>query len=165
VRTSRCWTGAVFPPQAETLDKGHGRIETRRIWLREDLADYLTFPHAKVVFQLERERTKLDGTSPTREVVYGLTDRPGTGARAATELLALVRGHWTVENKLHWVRDVTYDEDRSQVRKGNGPRVMASLRNIAISLLRIAGAENIASATRWCSRHVDLCPRLLGFAV
>jgi len=147
------------------LDKGHGRIETRRIWLRDDLADYLDFPYAQVVFRIERERTKLDGTSPTRETVYGLTDRPGTGAKAATELLALVRGHWTVENKLHWVRDVTFDEDRSQVRKGNGPRVMASLRNIAVSLLRLAGADNIAKATRWCSRHMDICPRLLGFAV
>jgi len=137
----------------------------RRIWLSDDLADYLTFPYAQVVFRLERVRSEPDGTSPTREVTYGLTDLPGTGAKAAAMLLALVRGHWTVENKLHWVRDVTFDEDRSQVRKGNGPRVMASLRNIAISLLRLAGATNIAKATRWCSRHMDLCPRLLGFAV
>ena len=147
------------------MDKGHGRIETRKIWLSDELADYLTFPYAQVVFRLERVRTNLDGSSPTREVVYGLTSRSGTGARAATKLLSLVRGHWTVENKLHWVRDVTYDEDRSQVRTGNGPRVMASLRNTAISLLRLAGANNIAKATRWCSRHMDLCPRLLGFAV
>lgn len=117
------------------------------------------------MFRIERTRTKLDGTSPTREVVYGLTDLPGTSAKAAREILALVRGHWTIENKLHWVRDVTYDEDRSQVRKGNGPRVMASLRNIAISLLRLAGANNIAKATRWCSRHAELCPRILGLAV
>lgn len=137
----------------------------RRIWLSDDLADYLTFPYAQVVFRLERMRSELDGSSPTREIVYGLTDLPGTGPKAATRLLALVREHWTVENKLHWVRDVTFDEDRSQVRKGNGPRVMASLRNIAISLLRLAGATNIASATRWCSRHMELCPRLLGFAV
>jgi len=110
-------------------------------------------------------RTQLDGTSTTREITYGLTDLPDTGAKAAARLLGLVRGHWGIENKQHWVRDVTYDEDRSQVRKGNGPRVMASLRNTAISLLRLAGATNIASATRWCSRHTDLCPRLLGFAV
>ncbi len=147
------------------MDKGHGRIETRSIWLSDELADYLTFPHAQVVFRIERVRTKLDGTSPTRETVYGLTNRSGTGAKAAATLLGHVRGHWGIENKLHWVRDVTFDEDRSQVRKGNGPRAMASLRNIAISLLRLAGATNIASATRWCSRHTDLCPRLLGFAV
>ena len=147
------------------MEKGHGRIETRRIWLSDELADYLTFPHANVVFRIERVRTKLDGSSPTREITYGLTDIPGTSAKAAAKLQKLVRGHWTIENKLHWVRDVTYDEDRSQVRKGNGPRAMASLRNTAISLLRLAGADNIAKASRWCSRHADLCPRLLGLAV
>jgi hypothetical protein len=110
-------------------------------------------------------RSELDGSSPTREIVYGLTSRPGTGDKAAARLLALVRGHWGIENKLHWVRDVTFDEDRSQVRKGNGPRMMASLRNIAISILRLAGATNIASATRWCSRNTHRCPRLLGLAV
>ena len=64
------------------------------------------------------------------------------------QLAAFIRGHWCVENRLHWVRDVTFDEDRSQVRTGNGPRVMASLRNLAISLLRLAGASNIAQALR-----------------
>lgn len=96
------------------------------------------------------------------EVVYGLTSRPGTGAKAAEKLLALVRGHWTVENRLHWVRDVTFDEDRSQIRKGNGPRVMASLRNLAISLLRLAGADSIAKAIRWCHRRVERALRLIG---
>jgi hypothetical protein len=129
-----------------------------------DLAGYLSFPHAQVVFQLERSRSKLDGSSPTKEIVYGLTSRLGTGKRAAERLLTLVRGHWTVENCLHWVRDVTFDEDRSQVRKGNGPRVMASLRNVAISVLRLAGARYIAKAVRWCDRHIEACVRLLGFA-
>jgi len=63
---------------------------------------------------------------------------------------------------LHWVRDVTFDEDRSQVRKGNGPRVMATLRNLAISMLRLAGADSIAKATRWCSRQATRCSRLIG---
>ena len=58
------------------------------------------------------------------------------------------RGQWEIENRLHWVRDVTFDEDRSQVRKGSGPQVMASLRNLSISLLRMSGVTNIASATR-----------------
>ena len=79
------------------MDKGHGRIETRSIWLSDKLADYLTFPHASVVFRIERVRTKLDGTSPTREITYGLTDLPGTGTRAAAKLLDLVRGHWGIE--------------------------------------------------------------------
>jgi hypothetical protein len=117
-----------------------------------------------VVFRLERETSKLDGSSPRREIVYGLTSRRGTGKRDAEQLLALVRGHWTVENCLHWVRDVTFDEDRSQVRKRNGPRMMATLRNTAISILRLAGARYIAKAIRWCARHVEDCQRLIGLA-
>lgn len=128
-----------------------------------DLAGYLDFPHAQVVFQLERERSNLDGTSPSREVVYGVTSLRGTNTKAAESLLRDVRGHWKVES-LHWVRDVTFDEDRSQVRKGNGPRVMASLRNLAISVLRIAGAESIAKSLRWCHRHLKACARLIGLA-
>lgn len=144
------------------MDKGHGRLEVRKIWLSDVLKGYVDFPHGEVVFRLERRTTKLDGSSPRVEVVHGITSRPGTGARAAERLLALVRGHWTVENRLHWVRDVTFDEDRSQIRKGNGPRVMATLRNLAISVLRLAGAVSIASAIRSCHRSVERCLRLIG---
>jgi hypothetical protein len=63
------------------------------------------------------------------------------------------RGHWGIENRLHWIRDVTYDEDRSQARTGTIPRVIVSVRNLAISTLRLAGATNIASTTRWPARN------------
>jgi hypothetical protein len=81
------------------------------------------------------------------EVVYGVTSlRP---ERATPEhLLALVRGQWQIENQGHWGRDVTFDEDRSQVRCGNIPQVLAALRNTAIGLLRWAGHTNIAAACR-----------------
>jgi hypothetical protein len=115
-------------------------------------------------FRLDRLVTKLDGTEPREESVYGITSLAGTDEQAAIKLLALVRGHWRIENSVHWVRDVTFDEDRSQVRKGNGPRVMATLRNLAISVLRLAGASCIAKAVRWCARHFDACQRLLGLS-
>ena len=83
--------------------------------------------------------------------------------QAGTEQLAgYIRGHWQIENRLHWVRDVTYDEDRSQVRTGSAPRVMASLRNLAISALRLNGHTNIASATRWTARDPARSLRILG---
>ena len=66
------------------------------------------------------------------------------------------------DNRLHWVRDVTYDEDRSQVRTGNAPRVMATMRNTAISLLRLDGWTNIASATRWTARDPARSLQILG---
>lgn len=78
-------------------------------------------------------------------------------------MLDLSRGHWSIENRLHWVRDVTFDEDRSQVRKFAGPQVMASIRNLAISLLRMAGAKNIAQALRYCARLGSYVLRFIGF--
>jgi hypothetical protein len=63
-------------------------------------------------------------------------------------LLTLLRGHWSSENRLHWVRDVTCDEDRCQVRSGAAPQVCTACRNLAIALLRRAGADTIAAATR-----------------
>ena len=96
------------------------------------------------------------------ETVYGVTSLPAPTPTEAMALLALIRGHWSIENRLHWVRDVTFDEDRSRVRKGNGPRVMATLRNLAISVLRLAGARFIAKALRWCARDHQRALRLIG---
>ena len=69
------------------------------------------------------------------------------GQASPADLLAYVRGHWSVE-VLHWIRDVTYHEDASRIHTGNAPRVVATLRNVAISLLRINGTTNIAAALR-----------------
>ena len=77
-------------------------------------------------------------------------------------IVTRVRGHWGIENRLHWVRDVTFDEDRSQVRKGAGAQAMAVLRNLAIGLLRRAGATNIAAALRHCVHHSETALRLIG---
>lgn len=104
----------------------------------------------------------LDGGNVRGEVVHGVTSRPGTDAAAGAALLRLARGHWTIENRVHWVRDVTFDEDRSQVRKGNGPRVMATLRNLAMSIVRLAGARYVAKALRWCARDHRRVLRLVG---
>ncbi len=85
------------------------------------------------------------------ETVYAITDLEPHQARP-DELAAWIRGHWQIENGLHWVRDVTYGEDGSQTRTGNAPQVMAGLRTLAISLLRLAGADNIAAALRHQAR-------------
>jgi len=122
----------------------------------------VNFPHVGGAFRIERHVTQLDGSCPRHETVYGIASISGTDPKTAKRLLAEVRGHWRIENGLHWVRDVTFDEDRSQVRKKNGPRVMASLRNLAISLLRLAGARAIAKTTRRCARHLRECMRLIG---
>jgi len=128
------------------------------------LREYLQFPYAAQVFRLERYRLDLTQSKEEHEVVFGVTSLAPDKATPA-QLLALNRHHWGIENKLHYVRDVTFDEDRSRVRKNAGPHVMASLRNLAISLLRMAGADNIAEAVRACGRKENRALRLLGIAV
>ncbi len=71
----------------------------------------------------------------------------------ADQLAEAIRRHWSIENRLHWIRDVIFDEDHSQIRTGTGPAVMATLRNLAISVHRLAGATNIAAACRHIGRH------------
>ena len=78
------------------------------------------------------------------------------------QIAGYLRGHWEIENRLHWVRDVTYGEDHSRIRTGTAPRAMASLRNLAISALRLAGQHNIAAALRHMARHPTRPLTLLG---
>lgn len=156
----------LFPPAHTTNDKGHGRLERRDIWTSTELNDYLDFPYVKQVFCIKRTTTDLEGNlvagrKTTEELAFGLTSLSVAQASPA-RLLALVRGEWEIENRLHHVRDMTYDEDRSQVRKGNRPQAMAGIRNLAISLVRLAGAESIAAATRYLGRHLERPLRLLG---
>ena len=122
----------------------------------------MDFPHAKQVCAIRRETTHLVSNKFTTETVYGITSLDSQ--RADPErLLDASRGHWSIENCLHYVRDVTFDEDRSQIRRGAAPQVMASIRNLAISILRIAGARYIPSALRRCARRDDsFAFRLIG---
>lgn len=133
--------------EARTVDQHGGRIEERRLRASTALAGYTDWPGHQQVLEVERIITQKGTGETRREVAYAITSlsRERAGAR---QLLKLWREHWHIENKLHYVRDVTFDEDRSQVRVGRIPQVMAVLRNVAISLLRVCGAENIAAATR-----------------
>ncbi len=153
----------TLPPQHTDTDKGHGRIETRSIWTSTALVGYLEFPHVAQVFRVERHTTDLDGQHPRTEVAYGITSPPPAKADPA-RLLALNRAHWAIENRVHWVRDMTFDEDRCRARKGAGAHVLASLRNLVISLLRLARAENIAEALRDCTWNSAQAFRLIGLA-
>jgi len=126
------------------VSTGHGRRARRTIKVLQAPA-WVTFAHATQIAQIRRTVTRAGRTSV--EVVYILTSADHRTAPPAT-LASWVQRHWGIENSLHWVRDVIFDEDRSQVRTGNAPRVMATLRNTAISLLRLAGWTTIAAALR-----------------
>jgi len=146
------------PVQDETHDRGHGRYEIRRMQVVS--SDRLDFPHAAQAIRLTR-RVRDQKTKKWRTVtVYAITSLTAVQARPA-ELAGHIRGHWGIE-VLHHIRDVTYTEDASQVRTGNGPRAMASLRNLAIGILRCAGRSNIAQALRHNARDALRPLALLG---
>ena len=124
-----------------TLDKGHGRLETRRcraIGLDDVSPGYVDMPHRRKALRIERERRVLRTGKTTTETAFGVTSL-GPERAQASELLALNRGHWAIENRLHYVRDTAYDEDRNRVRAKSLRRNLASLANAAISIVRLDG--------------------------
>ena len=120
--------------RAETFDKGHGRVETRRIMASAEVVPHLEWPGAARVARIWRERRIGDKVST--EVAYFVTSLSPAEA-GPDRLLALVRAHWGIENRLHHVRDVSMDEDRCRVRAGG--RALASIRNVALSMIRACG--------------------------
>ena len=133
-------------------DRGHGRTERRT--LRVAPADDSLFPAARQVFRLRRDTGGLDGQRTHKEIVYGVVSLPAELA-GPEHLNHYARGHWCVEDRLHWTRDLTFHEDASQVRTGAAPRALASFRNLAINTYRLAGRANIAHARRDLHDHAD----------
>ena len=132
----------------QTVDKSHGRIETRRLTASTALNDYIQWPGVEQVFESSYERIELSTGQVKQKTQYGITSLTPTQA-SAKDLLALRRGHWAIENQSHWVRDVVLGEDASQVRCGVIPQVMSALRNTAIAVLRFAGYHSVAQAVRY----------------
>jgi predicted transposase YbfD/YdcC len=137
------------PVAYDKRERGHGRTE-RRTLKATAVARGLAFPHAAQAIQITRRR-KVKGKW-SRETCYAVTSL-GAAQASPRQLAAITRGHWAIEDRLHWIRDLDFDEDRSQIRTGNGPRIMAALRNLVVTILRLAGAKNIAAALRYHARR------------
>lgn len=151
----------AIPDATRDCDRGHGRREIRSCKILT-ISTGIDFPNAAQAIHIRRRRRRLDQPKRfTTETVYAITDLRVHQAKPA-HLAAWIRGHWSIENKIHWVRDVTYNEDRSQIRTGTGPEVMAALRNAAIGALRTAGIANIAAANRHHARDSTRTLALLG---
>jgi hypothetical protein len=155
----------ALPPPGErfahvvTRSRHGNRHEVRTLTASAALGGYLDWPGLGQVCRVERTVTgRGQSTSETAYAITSASPRQ-VGPR---QLLRWWRGHWEIENRLHWVRDVTFTEDRSQVRTGAGPQVMAALRNTAIGTLRRAGHTNIAEATRFYAAHLHASLALLG---
>jgi hypothetical protein len=159
------WDGPLRPyvrvPAQPACDTGHGRGERRHLRVTAAVAGKLGWPGLAQGFRLERWAREKKTGKERQEVGYGITSLP-TGLAGPGQLLALTRGQWCIENRSHWVRDVTFGEDQSQVRCGSIPPVLAAVRNTAIGLLRWAGHANIAAATRYYAARPREALALLG---
>jgi predicted transposase YbfD/YdcC len=141
--------------------KGHGRIERRTLESSELLSEYLDWPGVSQVMQRTCRRITIKTGEINEETTYGITSLNRNQA-LPPQLEAFWRGHWTIENKVHYVRDETMGEDRCQVHVGNGPQALAALRNGIISMLRYEGWQNIASALRYFGASVPRALKLIG---
>lgn len=133
---------------AETVGKRSGRVERRRLQTSTRLAQTSDWPHLAQVCRLVRT-TRCQGVE-TVEIDYAMTSVPREQANAAT-LLTWWRGHWGIENRSHYVRDVALDEDACRIRQGNAPQILAALRNAIVSMLRLEGHANTTAALRACT--------------
>jgi predicted transposase YbfD/YdcC len=138
--------GVAPPKYAKQAGKGHGRVETREIWVSTALNEYLDWPDVAQVFCLKRTRWETKKNKFKESVVYGVTSLSMSEA-SPEEIIEMTRDHWAaIESGIHWVRDVVMGEDLSTTRKPGAPQVRAALRNVAIGLVRMAGFSSVTEA-------------------
>ena len=148
------------PSLATTVEKGHGRIEQRRLWASADLNDYLDWPCVQQVFRLDRHTQCVKTGVVTSETVYGITSLSPEQA-SPQQLLSLARGHWNIENGLHYRRDETLREDWCHLRFGHTQRMMAAINNLVLGLLLRRGVKNVPQQRRRYAAHWNEALKLI----
>jgi predicted transposase YbfD/YdcC len=149
--------------QAETVNKGHGRIEKRQIQTSAMLNDYVDWPGLGQVYRLERRFTWMrqgQVIKTSQEVEYGITSLTREKA-SPKRVLQVRRKHWLIETGLHYRRDVTFREDATRMTKGAAGRILAMIHNVVLALIKQAGYQNAAQARRWFNGHIDQAFALL----
>lgn len=136
----------------QTVEKGHGREERRTLTASTELQTYLDWPDAAQVFQLERHVKRTADGRTTQETAYGITSLRASEAAPAC-LLAFTRGHWGIENGLHYRRDETLREDWCHLKGGHAPRAMAVINNLIIGIVLHLGWTNLPAARRYYDAH------------
>jgi len=160
----RAGEGVLRLPEqhAYTTEKGHGRVDLRHIRVSSELKGYSDWPGLEQVLEIHR---CWQSKGICKEAVrYGVTSLPALNA-IPERVLKLKRGHWIIENSLHYVKDVTLGEDKSTIHADNGPKIMAALRNTVVSLLRRAGFSTIAARMRYNSTHPHAALELLSLSL
>ncbi len=140
-------------PDAVSVDSGHGRIETRKVWTSVELNGYLDFPWVGQAFVIERESIDKKTGEVSNETAYGVTSCTPEQANA-DKILKTNRDHWCIENSCHYIIDWNFDEDRSRIRTGNGPENISRLRRFAVGLIKSKGVPSVAQKMRQLAMNV-----------
>jgi predicted transposase YbfD/YdcC len=138
-------------PHHTVEERGHGRVNRWSTWITD--ATGIDFPHIRTAGCIRRETFNLVGERTSKEYAWIISGSPESGIIHAKHLHNVVREHWGIENKSHYVRDTTWREDAHQAHSGSGPQTMATLRNIAAGLIRLNGINAIKRTTEWLSRN------------
>ena len=145
----------------ESTSIGHGRIEKRYLTVTSELQDYLDFPHVRQVFRVQRVIQHQASGKLTYQVVFGITSLSREHC-PPEKLMAIVRSHWHIENRLHYVRDVTFHEDACRIRHTKRQRILAILNNLVIGLIRRCDQfDYVPEARRYFDAHYDEAFQLL----
>jgi predicted transposase YbfD/YdcC len=145
---------------AQSVEKGHGRIEQRTITVSSELKGYLNWPYAEQVFKLERHTQRVKEGKITQDLVYGVTSLRAHKA-GAQQLLQWTRKHWQIENGLYYRRDETLREDWCHLRMGQAPHAMAIINNLVLGLLLRRGVRNVPQARRYHAAHMNEALQLI----
>lgn len=140
-------------PDHTTVNDGHGRIETRKIWVTTELNKYLLFPHVGQAFMIERTVFHQKKNRETQEIAYGITSKTPDLANAA-QILKDNREHWCIENSCHYIIDWNYNEDRSRIRMGYGPENISRLRRFAVGIIKSKGSRSVAQKMRRLNKNM-----------
>ena len=143
-----------YVSRAREVEKGHGRIDEREILTSFRLAGEIEFPYVEQVFRVRRKSEQVKTGKITEQTIYGISSL-NVAEYPAAEILDLTRKHWQIENGLHYRRDVTFKEDACRQTTKKGGRVLATLNNLTIGMLRKLGWENIAKARRYYNARID----------
>jgi predicted transposase YbfD/YdcC len=147
--------------RVRSCQKAHGRIEIRTLETSTSLAGYVEWPGVAQVLRRHSQRTIIKSNKTTEKITYAITSLPVNLANAH-QLAAIWRSHWTIENKVHYVRDVTFGEDACHVRTGTAPHALAAFRNVVISLFRLKRWNSIPEAIEYYSASLDRILNLIG---
>jgi len=145
---------------AQSVEKGHGRIEQRTITVSSELKGYLDWPYAEQVFKLERHTQRVKEDKITHDLVYGVTSLTAQKA-GAQQLLQWTRKHWQIENGLFYRRDETLREDWCHLRMGQAAHAMAIINNLVLGLLLRRGVQNVPQARRYYTAHLNEALQLI----